>query len=336
MNQKTRFFYNDIEVIPASKLGDKAPMIWTVDQIWPESGTGILGGEPKIGKSWFMLQMAVCISLGIPFLNKFKTDQGKVLIYSPEGGRKNLNNRLKIAQEFYKVEKLENVNVIEKREMRLNVENDQQSLEAMIKCQKPKLIVFDTLKRCFRGDENSSKDIGDITTFLNLMARLYGCSIMVLHHISKSIGRNMYAGIRGSGELRGFGDVNLGLGEHKGKLFFEAELRNGAKLNPVPLEKNESGLWVLGSLDVKDGEPKKLELGDKILDLLVESSRPLNQREIRKILKGDTSKYGPALRELVRSGDIAEERAGKAFFYSLPQASVEATTENTEEKENDG
>ena len=42
------------------------------------AGTHILAGAPKIGKSFFVLQMAYQVSLGRPFLG-FPTQQGMVL-----------------------------------------------------------------------------------------------------------------------------------------------------------------------------------------------------------------------------------------------------------------
>ena len=51
-----------------------------IDQILPK-GVVLLAGSPKIGKSWFVLQMAVSISNGISFLN-FNTSQAKVLYLS--------------------------------------------------------------------------------------------------------------------------------------------------------------------------------------------------------------------------------------------------------------
>lgn len=63
---------------------------------------------------------------------------------------------------------------------------------------KPRLVVIDTLIRCFHGgDENSSKDMGIFTDACDRIRKEFGCAVVILHHVTKSTGTE-----RGSGALR--------------------------------------------------------------------------------------------------------------------------------------
>ena len=68
-----------ITVIDAETLMDKRlpPTKFCVDTLLPQ-GLCILGGAPKVGKSWFVLDLCTHVARGDNFLGLY-TEQGKVL-----------------------------------------------------------------------------------------------------------------------------------------------------------------------------------------------------------------------------------------------------------------
>ena len=68
-----------ITVIDAETLMDKRlpPTKFCVDTLLPQ-GLCILGGAPKVGKSWFVLDLCAHVARGDDFLGLY-TEQGKVL-----------------------------------------------------------------------------------------------------------------------------------------------------------------------------------------------------------------------------------------------------------------
>lgn len=56
-------------------------------------GLNVLGGPKKHGKSWFLLQMSLCIAEGTDFLGK-KTEQGRVLYMTLEDTPKRIQRRM--------------------------------------------------------------------------------------------------------------------------------------------------------------------------------------------------------------------------------------------------
>ncbi len=58
---------NPLPVQPAWQLADRPEQQrWLVDGLWSEEAVGIIGGEPKCGKSFLALDLAVAVAAGIP------------------------------------------------------------------------------------------------------------------------------------------------------------------------------------------------------------------------------------------------------------------------------
>ena len=73
---------------------DPEPVIFSVAQMMT-TGLHIFGAAPKTGKTRLMLQMAISIATGEPFMGQFPVHQQKVLYYMLEDSLSTLKNRLK-------------------------------------------------------------------------------------------------------------------------------------------------------------------------------------------------------------------------------------------------
>lgn len=60
------------------------PPKWLIEDIWTENGCGFIAGEPKSFKSWFALDMALSVSTGSPFLNRFNVAKPGPVLYLQE------------------------------------------------------------------------------------------------------------------------------------------------------------------------------------------------------------------------------------------------------------
>ena len=83
-----------ITVIDAETLMDKRlpPTKFCVDTLLPQ-GLCILGGAPKVGKSWFVLDLCTHFARGDNFLWLY-TEQGKVLYLCLEDSERRIQERL--------------------------------------------------------------------------------------------------------------------------------------------------------------------------------------------------------------------------------------------------
>lgn len=56
-----------------------------IDGLWGHQAVGIVGGEPKCGKSFFASDIAVAVAAGVPCLHRFAADQpGPVPLFPAE------------------------------------------------------------------------------------------------------------------------------------------------------------------------------------------------------------------------------------------------------------
>ena len=63
--------------------------------LWSADGVGVIGGAPKVGKTWLALDIAVSVATGTPALGCFPVSQpGPVLLYGAEDAPADLRARL--------------------------------------------------------------------------------------------------------------------------------------------------------------------------------------------------------------------------------------------------
>ena len=86
-----------------------------------------------------------------------------------------------------------------------------------------RLIVVDTLARCFvGGDENSAQDMGQFIDGVDKLRKETGAAVVILHHPVKRQ-RKGGANERGSGALRGAADTMITLAKHQSPLRLTCE-----------------------------------------------------------------------------------------------------------------
>lgn len=70
------------------------PVEWLIDGILP-NGLAIIAGKSKIGKSWLVLHIALCVAAGTPIFGRITTKQGGVLYLALEDNRRRLQDRIR-------------------------------------------------------------------------------------------------------------------------------------------------------------------------------------------------------------------------------------------------
>lgn len=280
---------------------------WLIEGIWLNSGTGMLAGMPKSGKTWLVIDMAISVASGTPFLGKFPTQQGPVVIYSPEGPKEELEERIRqVAATRGLNEKELPLHRINAEQLFLNSTLDQQDIRLMAEKVQPALSVFDPLIECFDGNENHNEEVNRMTRFINKLARETSMAVMITHHMQKS-GEQM----RGAGTLRAFGDTNLVVEKTKlGQMILKTEQRHATPADPVTLDLvTVDGNTCYRVIESED-EEKRETLNDRILAFLKTQKHPLSLRKIRDVVKGDSHKYKDIFNQLKFFGEIRLTDAG--------------------------
>ena len=66
-----------------------------VRDLWTTAAVGVIGGSPKVGKSWFGLDLAVSVASGTPALGRFPVDAtGPALVYLAEDALPRVRDRV--------------------------------------------------------------------------------------------------------------------------------------------------------------------------------------------------------------------------------------------------
>src|SRR5215471_14398930 len=77
-----------MKALPTTRAAQLAPQqrdeqAWLIEGLWSAQAVGIIGGEPKCGKSFLALDLAVSVASGTACLRRFPTRQcGTVLLFA--------------------------------------------------------------------------------------------------------------------------------------------------------------------------------------------------------------------------------------------------------------
>ena len=164
------------------------------------SGTYLFVGAPKVGKSFFMGQLAYHVAMGLP-LWEYEVHQGTVLYLALEDDYARLQRRL---SRMFGVE--ETSNLYFATQAKSVSEGLDQQLEGFIR-EHPdvRLIIIDTLQKVreIGGDRYSYASDYEIVTKLKTFSDRYGICLLVVHHTRKMEAEDSFDMISGTNGLLG-------------------------------------------------------------------------------------------------------------------------------------
>lgn len=251
INREGKMNKPSIELITADKLliEDFPEPTWVVPGILP-AGLAILAGPPKIGKSWFALQLAKAVGSGGDFLGT-NISQGAVLYMALEDHPRRLKKRM-ISQgwdigtnvKFFPLGKFWDT-IGDLR----NGGSDK--LAKLLMSEDFQLVVIDTLSRAISGNQ---KDVGEMTAQLSPIQELAqdrNISVLILDHLRKiwNDTPNIVDDVLGSRSKVGIADTVMGLYRERGKSGYKLEVTGRdveESLQELQLDK-KTGLWSLAS-----------------------------------------------------------------------------------------
>lgn len=177
-----------------------------------EAGSvGILTGAGSVGKGYFALQLGFALSdttNTLDFLGMCNEKRGKVGFITAEDSNDILYNRIHNIGQYIGGEKIgfndsvfnainENFEVISVRGKSPSIytrSNDYNTKKAVNEwknfllafAEDKRLLIVDTFRRFFDGDENSSGDVSEALKVFEAIADKTGCAILLTHHTNKS------------------------------------------------------------------------------------------------------------------------------------------------------
>ena len=167
------------------------------------SGTYLFVGAPKVGKSFFMGQLAYHVAMGLPLWN-YPVRKGTVLYLALEDDYARLQRRLSV---MFGVECADNLYfATQARTLNEGLDGE---LEGFFKKHKDaKLIIIDTLQKVREvgGDRYSYSSDYEIVTKLKSFSDKYGVCLLVVHHTRKLESEDSFDMISGTNGLLGAAD----------------------------------------------------------------------------------------------------------------------------------
>lgn len=284
------------------------PPKWLIENIIPEGGLAGLYGPPESTKSFVAIDLALCVATGMSW-HGHAVQSGFVLYVAAEGGP-GIGKRVRawlaahgdmkptqptIAWLIESLSITKNSDDVEILMARLD--------EEMVKV--PKLIVVDTLARCFDGDENQQEDMGRFVAGLDRFRHEYGATLLAIHHTRLDGERE-----RGNTALRGGTDTMMSItrDEH-GEIVLECTKQKDAEHFPPMAFRLEPVLKADSCVVLRTDHARKQEKAlktQRILDILHEHG-PLSWDQCLSASELPRGTFHRYLVELAKSRKIIKE-----------------------------
>jgi len=288
---------------------------WLVEDLWADEAVGIIGGEPKCGKSFLALDLIVAVAAGVPCLRRFRpARRGPVLLYAAEDALHLVRTRLEgICQAAHVTLADLPIHVITAPSLRLDLAEDRAQLQATVQSVRPILLVLDPFVRLHRIDENASSEVAPLLAYLRDLQRRFALAVVLVHHARKG-GHALRAGqaLRGSSEFHAWGDSNLYVRRVDDRLRLSIEHRAAPSQTDLPLALRAAGdALALELLDTAPAPPRLPRSPlDRIEDVLAHIDRPLTLTQLRQACRIRTAHVCQALATLTAQGRVRKTALG--------------------------
>ena len=205
------------------------------------SGTkAVLASGSKVGKTWILLDLAIAVATGTPFL-KFKTQKQKVLFINFEIRREFIRDRLKKIQEKNNQMDLTNLGLWNLRGQTTDFEALTEAIIERAGQKKYALIILDPIYKAMIGkSENTTSSVGALCSQIERIVEATGAAVIFAHHYTKgnAAKKSQIDRMSGSGVFARDADSIITLTEHEQKNCYVVEmtLRNFAPQPPFVIE----------------------------------------------------------------------------------------------------
>jgi hypothetical protein len=191
----------------AQEFAEPEPMI---EGIFPTAGNGVIGGEEKLGKTFYMLAEALAIGLGLPLFGRYEVPRSRrVLILEEEDNPRRTWQRLRALLRGYGVP-LDEPQVCQALEQqiciavfegfRLDSPPMVARLVARLELLKPEIVYADPFRKLTTQALGKPEVMGPLLGFMDTLSRGYGFAWRLVHHYRRQQGARTG---RGSSEIVG-------------------------------------------------------------------------------------------------------------------------------------
>jgi DNA-binding transcriptional ArsR family regulator len=175
---------------------------WLVEDWLPDKSITFLISPPESYKTWILLDLAVSVAAGVPFLGGYRVNQaGPTLIIQQEDSHTGLTDRLaliveqkmnadtRLERDQWQVPAIPDIPIYIHPSRMLRFDNKKviEELEKQIEIIKPKVILIDPLYSTTASTDNYMSDLANQMMVLKTWRDKYGCSFVIAHHSKKNL-----------------------------------------------------------------------------------------------------------------------------------------------------
>ena len=147
----------------------------------------LLAGPSKAGKSFSLIELAICIAEGALWMGKFQCTQGKVLYVNLELDRASCLHRFKDVYTAMgcDIKTPQNIDIWNLRGHISRLDKLTPSLICRVKNRGYLAIIIDPIYKVLTGNENNAFDMARFCGYFDQIAFECGCTVIYCHHHSK-------------------------------------------------------------------------------------------------------------------------------------------------------
>ena len=192
---------------------------WLIEPLIPPGAAGLIAGDGGVGKTWLTLDLALATAMGKKWAGHFQCRQGAVLVVDEENSELLLRARLEKLITARAISDTGPIPLYFRVGTGINLSPEKNGnfsasfieLMAEVKRLGVILIVFDSLTRVHRANENQSNEMAGVFAHVRYLMDQTGAACIFNHHMRKAGGGKTKSGerIRGSTDIRNFADFTL-------------------------------------------------------------------------------------------------------------------------------
>ena len=148
----------------------------------------MIAGPSKAGKSFSMIELAISIAFGVPWMGHFRCKQGKVLYVNLELDKASCENRFVGIWEAMELPQDDNISNIDIWNLRGHVVPLDKLTPALIRRARYKgyaAIIIDPIYKVLTGNENNAYAMAQFCNYFDRIAVECNCAVIYCHHHSK-------------------------------------------------------------------------------------------------------------------------------------------------------
>jgi hypothetical protein len=211
---------DDRVLVPATGFVQSTPseVDWLVEGVIERGANGFFCAQPKVGKSWAAVDLALSLALGVPWLGFKVPHPSRVALISREDNPSLTGWRMRhllAGKEGENRPALERNLYVNSRAqtpafMLDNGEHWEELVEALQR-RAIEFAIFDVFNVMHAADENDNTEMRQVLNKLSAIQAAAKCSIGVVHHFNKMEDRSMTQRLRGAGAIAGWAEWLIGI-----------------------------------------------------------------------------------------------------------------------------